>query len=94
MREGDEKEVERIFDALGNARRRKILALLGSDGAMSSGELAEAFDCSWAAISKHLQVLIRADLIGRYDSEIGKRQVFITSARGLKIAEEWLKGLR
>ena len=52
------------FSALADPTRRAILARLAT-GATSVTELAEPFDMSLPAISKHLKVLERAGLIAR-----------------------------
>jgi len=52
------------FSALADPTRRAILARL-TLGETSVGELAEPFDMSLPAISKHLKVLERAKLITR-----------------------------
>ena len=53
-----------IFAALADPTRRAILARLAS-GEASVTELAEPFDMSLPAVSKHLKVLERAGLIER-----------------------------
>ena len=52
------------FAALADPTRRAILARLAS-GVASVTELAEPFDMSLPAVSKHLKVLERAGLIAR-----------------------------
>ena len=52
------------FAALADPTRRAILARLAS-GAATVNELAQPFDMSQPAISKHLKVLERAGLISR-----------------------------
>ena len=52
------------FSALADPTRRAILARLAS-GEASVTELAEPFDMSLPAVSKHLKVLERAGLISR-----------------------------
>src|ERR1700704_2048376 len=52
------------FSALADPTRRAILARLTS-GEASVSELAEPFDMSLPAVSKHLKVLERAGLIAR-----------------------------
>ena len=52
------------FSALADPTRRAILARLAS-GAATVKELAEPFDMSGPAVSKHLRVLERAGLIAR-----------------------------
>ncbi|MBF8299496.1 MAG: ArsR family transcriptional regulator [Dehalococcoidia bacterium] len=53
-----------IFAALADPTRRAILARLSS-GEASVNELAQPFDMSLPAVSKHLKVLERAGLIAR-----------------------------
>lgn len=53
-----------IFGALADPTRRAILARLAA-GEATVGELAEPFDMSLPAISKHLKVLENAGLIAR-----------------------------
>jgi DNA-binding transcriptional ArsR family regulator len=53
------------FAALADPTRRAILARLAKDGEATVNELAEPFDISLQAVSKHLQVLERAGLISR-----------------------------
>ena len=54
--------MDKIFEALASAPRRKILAYL-SEVDLTAGEIASRFDISKPAISKHLQILENADLI-------------------------------
>src|SRR5271169_2020530 len=57
-------QLSNTFAALADPTRRAILARLAS-GEASVTELAEPFEMSMPAISKHLKVLERARLIGR-----------------------------
>ncbi len=57
-------QLSNTFAALADPTRRAILARL-SNGEASVTELAEPFDISLPAISKHLKVLERAGLISR-----------------------------
>ncbi|MFT3834988.1 MAG: metalloregulator ArsR/SmtB family transcription factor [Micropruina sp.] len=50
------------FRALGQARRRGILRLVG-ERELSAGEIAAAFDVTRTAISQHLTVLKQAELL-------------------------------
>jgi DNA-binding transcriptional ArsR family regulator len=64
MVELSEHPLDTIFHALGDQTRRRMLAVL-SEGERSVGELAEPFDMSLAAASKHIKVLETAGLIRR-----------------------------
>ena len=57
-------QLSTTFAALADPTRRAILARLAS-GECSVTELAEPFDMSMPAVSKHLRVLERAGLIAR-----------------------------
>lgn len=57
-------ELSAVFAALADPTRRAILARLSS-GELSVTELAEPFEMSLPAVSKHLKVLERANLIAR-----------------------------
>jgi DNA-binding transcriptional ArsR family regulator len=59
-----EKRLDEVFSALADPTRRAILARL-SQGDSSVGELAEPFEISLPAISKHLKVLEGAGLVAR-----------------------------
>ena len=60
----EEDRLDQTFAALANSTRRAILARL-AHGEASVNELAEPFDLTLPAISKHLKVLERAGLIER-----------------------------
>lgn len=55
-------QLSKTFAALANSTRRAILARL-AQGEATVNELAEPFDMSLPAISKHIKVLERAGLI-------------------------------
>ena len=61
MRSEDDR-MSQTFAALANSTRRAILARL-AEGEATVNELAEPFDMSLPAISKHIRVLERAGLI-------------------------------
>jgi DNA-binding transcriptional ArsR family regulator len=79
------------FAALADPTRRAILARLAS-GESSVTELAEPFDMSLPAISKHLKVLERAGLIAR-GREAQWRPCRL-EAGPLKDASKWLEHYR
>src|SRR3954463_2152955 len=54
--------MDKIFEALASAPRRKILAYL-SEVDLTAGEIAARFEMSKPAISKHLQILENAGLV-------------------------------
>lgn len=54
--------MQRIFEALSSAARRRILALL-THGELSAGEIAARFEMTKASISQHLSILEAAGLV-------------------------------
>lgn len=56
--------LDRVFAALADPTRRRILTMLLEDD-MAVTDVAEPFEMSLAAISKHLQILAAAGLIER-----------------------------
>ncbi len=79
------------FAALADPTRRAILARLAS-GECSVTELAEPFEMSMPAVSKHLRVLERAGLIAR-GREAQWRPCRIEAAP-LKDVAEWTESFR
>jgi len=53
-----------VFFALAHETRRHILLVLHARGdAMTAGQLADRFSCSWPTVTRHLQQLLAAQLI-------------------------------
>ena len=83
--------LDTTFAALADPTRRAILARLAA-GEASVAELAEPFDMSQPAISKHLKVLERAGLIST--GQDAQRRPRRLEALPLAEATEWLEGYR
>ena len=64
LNRADSARLDAVFSALADRTRREILARL-IEGPASVTELAEPFEMSQPAVSKHLRVLERAGLISR-----------------------------
>ena len=83
--------LDETFAALADPTRRAILARLKA-GEATVTELAEPFEMSQPAISKHLKVLERAGLISRgMDAQRRPRKL---EAKPMAIATEWLERYR
>ena len=57
--------LDRVFAALAHPIRREVLTRLAREGSASVSELAEPFDVTLMAVSKHLKVLDEAGLVRR-----------------------------
>jgi DNA-binding transcriptional ArsR family regulator len=81
------KQLDHTFGALADPTRRAILVRLAR-GEATVGELAEPFDISLPAISRHLKVLERAALIS--NQRTGKQRYCRLRPEALTSAQEWL----
>ena len=86
-----EHHLNATFLALADPTRRAILARLAS-GDATVMELAEPFDMSQPAISKHLKILERARLISR--GRDAQRRPCRLDAKPLEEATQWLENYR
>ncbi|MGI9595268.1 MAG: ArsR/SmtB family transcription factor [Acidimicrobiales bacterium] len=60
----DLDRIDAVFGALAHPTRRQILTVLRArGGTMTSGQLADRFDCTWPTTSRHLKVLVGAGLL-------------------------------
>ena len=83
--------LDRTFGALADPTRRAILARLAK-GEASVTELAEPFEMSLPAVSKHLKVLERAGLVSR--GKDAQRRPRRLEAKPLAEATAWLEAYR
>ncbi len=86
MVELETSQLDRIFHALGDATRRRMLRDLAT-GERTVGQLAEPFAMSLAAASKHIKALESAGLLSR---EVrGRTHVCRIEPGQLASAREW-----
>jgi DNA-binding transcriptional ArsR family regulator len=83
--------LSQTFSALADPTRRAILARLAS-GAATVGELAEPFDMSLPAVSRHLRVLTDAGLIERHTEAQWRRCEL--RGEGFRAAADWIEFYR
>ncbi|HEV8196308.1 MAG TPA: metalloregulator ArsR/SmtB family transcription factor [Gemmatimonadales bacterium] len=85
------ERLDAVFAALADPTRRAILSRLAT-GEASVSELAEPFEMSQPAISKHLKVLERAGLVSRgIDAQRRPRRL---EPKPLAEATQWLERYR
>ncbi len=80
------------FSALSDPTRRAILARLAATGETSVKELAEPFQMSAPAVTKHLKVLERAGLITR--SRTAQWRPCRLEAKPLQDVADWVEQYR
>jgi DNA-binding transcriptional ArsR family regulator len=83
--------LSRSFAALADPTRRAILARLAT-GAATVGELAEPFEMSLPAVSRHLKVLTEAGLIQRHTEAQWRRCEL--RGEGMRAAADWIEFYR
>jgi DNA-binding transcriptional ArsR family regulator len=81
--------LDQVFDALADPTRRSILTMLLEDD-MAVTDVAEPFEMSLAAISKHLTVLTAAGLISQ--EKRGRVKWCKLEPDALKAASVWMQG--
>jgi DNA-binding transcriptional ArsR family regulator len=84
-------ELDAVFSALADPTRREIVARL-ADGERSVSDLAEPFDISLPAVTKHLRVLEHAGLL-RHRKRGRVRYCHLAPAP-LRSADDWLARYR
>jgi DNA-binding transcriptional ArsR family regulator len=78
---------DRIFDALGEPVRRRILELL-REGPVAVGVLAGQLPVGRPAVSKHLRLLSGAGLVEH--RSVGTKNLYALAPQGLVEAQRWL----
>jgi DNA-binding transcriptional ArsR family regulator len=76
------------FEALGDARRREILALL-RDGDLAVHEIADSLPISRPAVSRHLRLLKEAGLVA--EEAVGTRRMYRLQEEGLDAVRRYVE---
>ena len=79
------------FQGIADPTRRAILVLVAFQ-AMTPNALAEHFDCTRQAISKHIKVLTECDLVKQEYS--GREIYYHLNAKKMKEVDKWLERFR
>ena len=80
-----------IFAALGDETRLRLISRLSDTGPMSIASLADGFDISRQAISKHLRVIHAAGLA--HSGRRGRETVWQLQPDGLAKARQYLAAI-
>jgi len=87
-----DKTLTEIFKAVSDATRRALLTQLCQQGATRVTDLANSYDMSLNAISKHIKVLEKAELINR--KTIGRTHYIEAKLEKVGLIESWFKELK
>lgn len=77
-----------IFQAIADPTRRAIIALISLQ-AMTPNALAEHFDTTRQAVSKHLKILIECELINQ--EQQGREIYYSLEINKMKEIDKWLE---
>ena len=88
MVKSSEERLDRIFSALSDQTRRRILARLEKEPRLSISDLAEPFAMTLPAVLKHLDILAATGLVRR--SKIGRTVWVQMEVGSMKLAVDWL----
>jgi DNA-binding transcriptional ArsR family regulator len=81
------QSVDRVFRALSDPTRRRVLERLGRSPAAVS-ELAAPFDMALPSFVQHLRVLEGSGLVR--STKVGRVRTYELVPKRLKVAEDWL----
>lgn len=85
------QQLDAVFSALADPTRRSIVSRL-AEGEAPVAEIAEPFEISAPAISKHLKVLEQAGLVRRRVD--AQRRLISLNPEALKLASGWVDQYR
>lgn len=88
----NDKNLSEVLKALSDLTRRTLLTQLVQEGASRVTDLASYYDMSLNAISKHIKVLEKANLIRR--KKIGRIHWIEANLQQVELVEHWLKELK
>ncbi len=85
------KQRRDVFQAIADPTRRAILLLLASQ-AMTPNAMAEEFQSSRQAVSKHLQILTECELVKQ--EQKGREIYYHINPEQMKAIDKWLEQYR
>ena len=77
-----------VFQAIADPTRRALLVLIATQ-AMTPNALAEHFDTSRQAVSKHINVLVECELVKQ--EKVGREIYYHLHAAKMKEIDKWLE---
>jgi DNA-binding transcriptional ArsR family regulator len=80
-----------VFQAIADPTRRAILSLIAL-GSMTPNAIAENFDSSRQAVSKHIQILVECELLKQ--EQQGREIHYHLNAKKMKEVDRWIAQFR
>ncbi len=80
-----------VFQAIADPTRRAIISLIAVQ-AMTPNALAEHFDSTRQAVSKHIRILLECELVNQKQS--GREIYYELNASKMKDLDKWLSQFR
>ena len=80
-----------VFQAIADPTRRAIIALIALQ-AMTPNAIAEHFDSSRQAVSKHLRILTECELVKQ--EQKGREIYYLLEIKKMKEIDKWLEQFR
>ena len=80
-----------VFQAIADPTRRAILTLVATQ-AMTPNALAEHFDSSRQAVSKHIKILMECQLVKQ--EQTGREIFYHINTKKMKEVDKWLEPFR
>lgn len=88
----DEEKLSRLLKSVCDGTRRSLLTLLCQQGPTRVTDLANCYDMSLNAVSKHIKVLEQCGLVVR--KTIGRTHWIEADLQQTALMEEWLASLK
>lgn len=80
-----------VFQAIADPTRRAILSLIALQS-MTPNAIADRFDSSRQAVSKHIQILVECDLLEQQQQ--GREIYYHFNPKKMKEVDKWLEQFR
>ena len=84
---GAARDIDRIFNALGDPTRRAIIERV-SQGPVSVSDLAKPLKMTLAAVVQHIQILEVGGLV--HTEKVGRTRTCALQPKGFDLADKWI----
>jgi len=92
FKNANDKSLSELLKAVSDTTRRSLLTQLCQQGPCRVTDLADYYDMSLNAVSKHIKVLEKAELVTR--KTIGRVHWIEANIERISLAEDWFNKLK